>query len=466
MSLATHIKELENTRAAKTARMNELTQKSIDEGRSFDESEVQEFDELDSEIKQIDEDLVRYGRLMKLQGQSAQPVDAGTNADPVNKAVGNTASGRSNVAIIAGKKDKDEDFVGQNFTRKIIARTIAKMDDMSPAVVAESRWGKTNPQLVEVIKADVAGGGTGSGEWGAELVQSDGRFTGDFIEFLYGMTVYNMLPLRTVPTNVTIKGQDGHATGYWVGESKAIPASKADFNTVNLTSLKVAAISVLSKELIRESSPSAEQLVRDALAEACVQRIDTTFISNNAAVAGTTPAGILNNIAATASSGTDGDAVLNDIKELRYRFITAKNSGGLYWVMNPSLASSLSLMRNALGQREFTEINQDGGRLEGDPVVTGDNVNANYLVLVKPSDIYHIDPQGIEVSVSEHATIEQADNPTGASDTPADQTQGIVGMFQTESMAIKAVLPINFQRRRESAVAWINDADYGGVIST
>ena len=39
-----HIKDLENTRAARVGRMQELSQKCADEGRSFDTSEAEEFD--------------------------------------------------------------------------------------------------------------------------------------------------------------------------------------------------------------------------------------------------------------------------------------------------------------------------------------------------------------------------------------------------------------------------------------
>jgi len=456
-TIAEQIKDLENTRGAKVARMEELTGKSIDEGRSFDASESEEFDELEAEIKQIDGDHARYTTLMKMQASSAQPVSPGVKS--VDKAVNKSPT------ILTKKQDPDDGFQGQAFTRLTIAKALGKLDGRSPIAIAEERWGKSNPNLVEFIKADVAGGGSGSGEWGSELVSQD-SYLGDFQEYLYGQTVYNQLPLREVPGNITIKGQDGAATGYWTGESKAISVSAQDFSDVTLTPLKVAALAVISKELMRDSSPSAEMLVRDGLVEAARQRIDTTFISNAAAIAGTTPAGILNNIAATTSAGTDTDAVLNDIKELRQRFITAKNSGGLWWVMNPSLASSLSLMRNALGQKEFTEINQDGGSFEGNPVVVGDNVNANYLVLVKPSDIYRIGLGNMEVSVSDVASIEMADNPGQDTDTPTAATGKPVSMFQTESVALKVVNSINFARRRESAVAWINDADYGGAIST
>ena len=457
-TVAEQVRDLENTRAARAARMTEVLQKSIDEGRSTDASEAEEFDMIQDEIKQIDEDLVRLNSLQRMQSINATPVEGNTEKK--------ASASRGAPTIITTPKDQDEKFEGQNFVRKTIAKTLAKLEGGNAVAIAQNRWGKSNPTLVEVMKADVAGGGSGSGEWGAELVSADNRFTGDFIDYLYSKTLYAQLGLREIPAHVTIKGQDGAATGYWVGESKAIPMSKPDFSTVSLTPLKVAALTTMSKELLRDSSPSAEMWIRDSLVNAAAQRIDTTFISTTAASAGVSPAGILNNIAATTSAGTDTASVLNDIKELRYRFIAAKNSGGLVWCMNPALASSLSLTRNALGQKEFTEINQNGGMLEGDPVYVSENVNANYLVLLKPSDIYRIGLGGVEVSMSEHATIEQSDGPTGASDTPTDQAEGIVGMFQTESVALKVVQSINFARRRTSAVAWINDADYGGAIST
>lgn len=457
-TIAEQVRDLENTRAAKAARMTEVMQKSIEEGRSTDNSESEEFDTLEMEIKQVDEDLVRLKKLQVMNAQSASPVSGESKA---------AASASRGPMIIVKSKDQDEKFEGQNFVRKAIARTIAKMDGINAGAYAEQRWGKTSPQLVDIIKTDVAGGGSGSGEWGAELVAMDGRYTGDFITYLYAQTLYNRLPLREVPANVTIKGQDGAATGYWVGESKAIPMSKPDFSTVNLSPLKVAALTVMSKELLRDSSPSAEMWIRDALVQAAAQRIDGTFISTTAATAGSTPAGILNNIPGTTSAGTDQAGALNDIKELITRFVNANNASGLAWAMNPSLAVSLSLMVNALGQPAFSTVSQNGGTLAGYPVYVSENVSASRLVLLKPSEIFRIGNGAVEVSMSEHATIEQADNPAGASDTPTDQTQGIVGMFQTESVAMKVVQSVNFARRRTTgAVAWITNADYGGSVST
>lgn len=459
MQLSDFIKDLENTRGAKVAELKAIDELTMKEQRSLDAAEDEKYTELQEEIEQLDSEIAKRRKSLKLQMESAEPVMKDRSpAEKVERNFGPT---------IIKRTEKDEDFEGQNFTRIVIAKALARETGVSPIAIAEKRWGKSSPGLVDVIKADVAGHGSGSGEAGAELITSD-RYTGDFINFLYAKTVYNQLPLREVPANITIGQQDGAATGYWVGESKAIPVSVADYNSVSLTPLKVAALAVASKEWLRDATPSAEMLTRDALVEAAAQRIDATFISANAAVAGTTPAGILNNISATTSAGTDGDAVANDIKELMYRFTTAYNTGGQYIVMNPTLATGLALMRNALDQYEFPTIDLmgTGGSLFGMPVITGDNVNANHLIMLKPSDIYRIGMGSLDVSISDTATIEMNTAPAADTDTPTAPTGKTVSMFQTESVALKVVMPMNFQRRRESAVAYISDADYGGAIST
>lgn len=455
MNLAEQIKALEATRAAKAARMEAVMQKAADEGRSSDAAESEEFDTLEGEIQQLDADLTRYKRLEALAVQKGTRVVV----PAIDKQ--HEAAPQRGPTIIVAPKDVEPKFKGQMYTRLVIAKALAHILQVPAYVVAQRRWGKTNPTLVELIKANVAGGGSDSGEWGAELVSADNRYTADFIEFLYAATVFDKLALREVPANITIKGQDGQGTGYWVGQSKAIPATALDFSAVSLTSLKVAALAVISNELIRESSPAAEQLVRDALVQASAQRVDSTFLSATAASAGVSPAGLLNGVSATASSGNEGDDVRADIKALYDIFIAAKNATGLSFVMNPSLAKALQLMTNALGQKEFPNIRQTGGDLEGDPVVTGDNVNSAHLILLKPSDIWKIGDLGIEVSVSREATIEQNDAPAGASDTPVDMAAPRVSMFQEESTAIKVVRPINFAKRRTSAVQYVNNAAYG-----
>lgn len=445
-TIAEQIVALENSRAAKVAAMNAVMEKSIDEGRSTDEAEQTEFDALETEVAAIDADLKRFRALEKAQAATVKPVNSFAKTGPA-------------APVHFDKNDADEDFEGQNYTRMVIAKTLARIDDVSAVGIAHKRWGQKNANFVNVMKAAVAGGGTETGEWGAELVHVN-RWTGDFITYLYSSTVFDKLPLREVPANINIAGQDGAATGYWVGQSKSIPVSKADFFDVNLAPLKVAALAIVSKELLRDSSPSAEKLVRDSLVSASAQRVDQTFLGTGATVSGVSPAGILNGVSAGSSAGNDVDGVIADVKALYAPFIAANNADELSFVTTQSLSKALGLLQNIMGNFAFPGISANGGTLLGDPLVAGGNVGAGDLILLKPSDIYKIGDRGVEVSLSTEAAIQMDNAPDGASDTPVANTS-VVSMFQTESVALKVVRPLNFAKRRASAVAYIGDADYG-----
>ena len=444
------IQEMVEARTTKNARLKELIDAREAESRAFTDDEGAEFDALTDEVKSLDDDI-RVAKYHQANAAAATPVSKSYSKGPT---------------VFAKKEDPDDKFKGQAMTRLFIAKAAAFIEMregnfVSPAQIAEQRWGKTNPNLVQYIKAAVAGGGTGSGEWGAELAASDTRFSGDFIEYLYGLTVFDRLPLRPIPARVHVKGQDGAATGYWVGESKAIKVSKPDFSSVELTPLKVGAIAVCSKELIADSSPAAEMLIRDSIAQASAQRVDTTFLSATPTSPGVSPAGLLNGLSAGNSSGVDADALRADILALYAGFLAAKNASGLAMVMQPTLAKAISLMVNALGQTEFPGLSANGGTLLGDPVYTGDNVGAGDLILLKPSDIWKIGDGGVQVSMSDTATIEQDDAPTGATDTPTAASATLVSLWQEDSIGFKVVRRINYAKRRASAVAYIGDANYG-----
>src|SRR5690606_35664787 len=139
-NIADQVKDLENTRAAKAARMEAIAQKSIDEGRSMDESETEEFDGIESEIQSIDADLVRLSKLDKLM-KSAKPVETPRVDKNPQKTAGELRE-RGPTIIVA--KDKDEKFKGQNYTRMVIAKTLAQLDGCSPVAIAHERWGKSN----------------------------------------------------------------------------------------------------------------------------------------------------------------------------------------------------------------------------------------------------------------------------------------------------------------------------------
>lgn len=445
------VSDLRATRDTNAKRMEELLGLKQAESRQFSDEERNEFDGLKASITDLN-DAIAVKEALCVEARSAKPVEARSHGASYG---------------FVRKADPEDKFQGQAHTRRLIARALAHIsmkqgEFQSAAEIAEHRWGRTNPNLVATMKAGVAGAGSGSGEAWAELVAMDGRFTGDFIEYLYSMTVYDRLPLREIPANVTVKGQDGVATGYFVGESKAIPASVASGSTVNLTPLKVGAISVVSNELLADSTPSAEMLIRDSLVQAASQKIDNVFLSTSAASAGVSPAGILNGLSAGGSAGNTPAHVIADIQALLANFITGKYASDLYIVTSPTLAAALGMMVNSLGLPAFpnSTLTQKGGTFQGYPVVTGHNVGSGDVIMLSPRDIWKIGDSGVQISVSQEAMIEQDSAPTGETDTPTAASATLTSMFQEESTAFKIVRRINWKLRRADAVTYIGDASY------
>lgn len=449
------LKELREERNTMTARQEELINLAKSEDRDMTDEEGAEFDELQVNIKAMATEI-RVAEFNATQAAAAKPADGGSQ-----KAASASRGGMSFVR----KQDPDDKFEGQSYIRAVKLKALSRLTHEPVGLLAERFYAKTNPRFVEVMKAAVAGGGTGSGEWGAELLALNAMYEGDFIEYLYGMTIFDRLALTEVPANVRIKGQDGAAAASWVGQSKAIPVTKDDYSSVDLTPLKVAAICVLSNDLITDSSPAADRLVRDSLVEASAQKVDTTFFSTDVASSGVSPAGILNGLTPIQASGTDEAAVRTDLQALLYPFVQAKMASGLVICMNPAQGLAIGSMVNTFSMPSFPGLNENGGTLGGRTVYAGDNVTAGQIVALRPRDIWKIGEGGVQVSMSDVATIEMNDAPAGASDTPTAMASHAVSMFQTESTAFKVVRRINFQKRRSNAVVYIDNAEYGGVAS-
>ena len=464
------IADLENTRAAKHARMSEVMQKSLDDGRTTDESEAEEVDTLGDEITAIDADLKRLKSVAEFQKANAAPVDG----------KGTVAAARSREPANVRTEKKVEP--GILFARHAMCVFAAKGNASEAAHLAKAHYGEESPvtralafagarSMESVMKATVVAGTTQDATWAKPLVEYV-NYAGDFVEFLRGRTLLgqfgtgNIPGLRRIPFNVHIKGQTVGGTGYWVGEGKPKPVTAFGFNDTYHGWFKVAAISVLTDELIRFSDPSAENLVRDSLSDVLVERMDSSFI--DPAFAGTpnvSPASITNGATAIASSGTDADAIRADLAALWGPSIAARNPlRQAVYIMDPTTALRVSLMRNALGQAEFPGLTMNGGTLDGVPVLVSDYVPVDtaggMVILVNASDIYFSDDGQATVDFSREASIQMLDNPTNASDTGTATT--VVSMFQTDSTALRAHRFVNWSRRRPTAVTVLTGVNWGG----
>jgi HK97 family phage major capsid protein/HK97 family phage prohead protease len=454
-TIAERIKDFENTRAVKIARMEELQSKASEAGRS--KAEREEFKTLSTEIKSIDEEIIDLQEMAKLNITKAVP------------AVGDTEKAanvsRGGIRIEGVKANLP---VGVPFTRFALALARSGGNRMEALAIAQNnkQWHDQTPEVEEVLKAAVAAGTTTDTTWAAPLVQYQ-IMASEFIEYLRPLTIIGRIPgLRKVPFKIKVPRQTAVASVNWVGEGKPKPVGKSAFDTVSLDHTKIAGIIVLTDELVRLSTPSAEALARDDLASGIIQLMDQDFIDpDKAAVANVSPASIINGVTPVTASGTAYSNFVTDVKAVMQKFMDANISpDGVVVIMRQDTALALSLMVTSLGNPQFPGLTMNGGTLAGFTVVTSQNVQYTEdspqegapIIFVRAPDIMLADDGAVTIDISREASLEMSDAPTD----PAVAATVLVSLFQHNMVGIRAERMVNWVKRRAAAAQFIAAAKY------
>lgn len=463
MDIAKQLADLEERRAELVTEMQ-----SFGDVTDLDDEQATEYDEISKELEELDTKLTRVKRMNAAMG-TAKAVGS-----PTSRAEGSQARGRA-PSFVRERGEPEKLEPGIAFARIAKVKALSKMDVEPAREIAKRYYGQKSSTFQYFLKAPVAAATTTGETWAGPLVGDETSAFADFVAYLRPRTILGRFgadgvpALRQVPFRVPLIGQTSGGAGYWVGEGKAKPLTQFDFGRQTLEQLKVANIAVATEEALRDSSPSADAIIRDSLADALRERLDLDFIDpTKAASAGVSPASITNGVTPIASSGSTADAIRADIKAMFGAFIAANNTptSGV-WIMSSSIALSLSLMYNPLGNREFPDINMNGGTLFGLPVLVSEYVPTvsagSYVALVNANDIYLGDEGGVSVDLSREASLQMDDAPNHNSDTPTGAQ--MVSMFQTNSVAFRAERTINWKKRRASAVALLDQVTWGDESS-
>lgn len=462
---AEQIAEFEATRVAKSLEMEQIMTASGEAGATLDAEQSEAFDNLEAELGAIDKHLTRLKGMQAFQAKNAKAVTEQGNQNVIKTV------DTSGIQVRAANTQKLEPGIA--FARAAKCLALGHLEHRDAIGIAKALYDGQEGVIAAtqqlVTKAAVAPATTTGATWAAPLVGEDSRVFADFVEYLRPQTIlgrFGQAPvpgLRRVPFRTALIGQTSGGDGYWVGEGQAKPLTAMDFERKSMEPLKVANIAVATMELIRDSNPSADALIRDTLAAALRERLDRDFINPaKAAVAGISPASILNGVAGIPSSGATADNVRIDVKALFTAFIQANNAptSGV-WLMSSVSALALSLMQNPLGQTEFPGIGMLGGTFFGLPVIVSEYVptdsSGSLVALVNAGDIYEADEGGIDLSMSTEASLQMESAP----DNPSTASTVMVSLWQRNLVGFRAERTINWQRRRESAVAWLSGVNWG-----
>lgn len=484
MNIKEMLDRLRGTRKTKADRIAAIQSKAMEDDRTKSDEEREETDTLKAEIASLDREISDLEDLERMNiGNAADVV--------VDKGIGGPATplkdatkSRDGVTV----KNNVKLEPGIRFARFVMAMTQAKGDPARAFAIARNSPIRDDEAMMNVFKAqaemgetihsrfvqkaNVNAGTTQDSTWAAPLVQYQ-DFANDFVEFLRPQTILgkfgagNVPGLRRVPFNIRVPKQTSGGAANWVGEGKPKPLTKFDFGTDTLPWAKVAAIAVITEELARFSSPAAEGLVRDALRDAIIGRLDLDFIDpGKAAVANVSPASITNGVAGISSTGSDAASIRRDIRNLWAPFITANISPTqAVYIMTATTALALSLMENDLGTPLYPGMTINGGTLKGVPVIVSEYLDntagsaGGIVVLANASDIWLADDGEVSIDSSREASLQMDDSPTNTADTGAEQS--LVSMWQTNSIAIKAERYIYWKLRRSAAVSWLDAVQWG-----
>ncbi|MBV2181691.1 MAG: phage major capsid protein [Castellaniella sp.] len=456
------LKRLEATKSEKEQARDDLQKTVSDEGRTKTAAEREAFDTLNDEIKAIDLEMKDLRDLEAQNKAAAKPVDGGQAPDQAKQYSG---------IVIKQAPEKLEK--GIEFARFAMCLGSAKGDLHTAMFIAQKRFPKME-RLNEVMKAAVSAGTTTDADWAGNLVAYN-EITSDFVDYLRPRTIIGRFgqggvpALRSIPFNVHIKGQSAASTAGWTGEGKHKPVTSGKYTDVHLGWAKITAISVATDELLRFSNPSAERLIRDDLANAVIERMDTDFIQiANAGLTNVKPASItyhFNGTATTIPAGTASPE--GDIAALW----SIADSGNLdassaVYITTPAIARKLAGLVTAADNKRFPNMGPMGGTIDGVQVLVSNYVDTNAFMLAFAGEIWLADDGVVTLDASRETSLIMDSDPEAAiaaadpGATPPVYAPQSVSMFQTNSVAFRAERYINWQTRRANVVKAVSGSSW------
>ena len=430
-----------------------------------DVEDVAKVSDLTSKIGEVKNKIFAWVEAEKALGDASQPITVPKERITVyrpTEALPNTAP-----KVWAQPKRKEatpEDHILRHF----LAKTLAHVTQMPPDMVLAKHYGDrgdfeaTKGVHEWITRAATAPATTTTAGWAAELAITG---QGQWFNAIMAGSIFQPVSARgmsiTLGRNAQISMPTRQATptiaGSFVAEGAPIPVRQAAFTAVTLGLKKMSVITSYTREIAEHSTPEIETILRQLIMDDTGTAVDTVFIDNTA-VSSIRPAGIRNGVSGlTATAGGGFTALVGDLKALVGALAAVNAMGQLVFIMNPVQQIAISLTQNAGGNFPFqAEINAN--RLLGYPVVISSTVPAGMVILINADDLMVTSGDTPRFDVSDQATLHFEDT------TPLQLTTGAQGsavaatptrsMFQTDSLALRMILPMNWAMRRTGSVAW------------
>ncbi|WP_028167561.1 hypothetical protein [Bradyrhizobium elkanii] len=152
--------------------------------------------------------------------------------------------------------------------------------------------------------------------------------------------------------------------------------------------------------------------------------------------------------------------IVGDIKNVAGALLTATQGyiRNMCWLMNPQQVLSAGLTpAPGVGTFPFqAEVSQ--GRLAGYAIIDSGTVPMGTIIALDAADFVTVGGEAPRFEISDQATLHMEDtNPqpiVGGAD-PGTPANPVRSLWQTDSLALRLILPVNWTLRRPGMVAWV-----------
>ena len=259
--------------------------------------------------------------------------------------------------------------------------------EFEASAAAARAYGTTAQGLM--IPADVLG------TWKRDLNTSDDNeivatnlLAGDFIDVLRNQSSVMQAGARMMPGlvgNVAIPKKTAASSAGWIStEGGAASESEPTFGTVSLTPKTVGAFSDMTRQLILQSTPSIEALVRDDLTQALALAIDAGALKG--AGSSGAPTGVYSTSGINTDSFAGATPTWAEIVGLE-TLVAEDNAlmGNLSYIAPAGLYGTLKTTAKATNQAIFAVDND--GTMNGYRTIVSNQATAGYLLFGNFSDL-------------------------------------------------------------------------------
>lgn len=362
---------LTEERASEIEKMTGLYDVAGKEDRGLNTDEVQKWTELESRVKELDEQI----HIAKTQEQRAASLAGASVGGEISKSEERDLDKFSFVKLMRSKMH-GEQLSG-------LEAEMIKEGEKEARNSGTSINGMAIPSLVLNHRTHL------NGEFRTTLTAGTAATAGNFIEdgklsFVEALRARTLVVqmgaqyLSGLQGNVPFVIQDTAAAATWVAENATAGESNLTTSVKTLSPKRLAAYTALSKRLLNQSSLDVEALVRNDLIQAQATALDVAAISGSGS--SNQPEGILSTSGIGSVAGATNGAAPDyaDLVDLESALANANaDQGKLGYLTNSKVRGALKKTALDAGSGLFVWDRLSGNELNGYPVGVSNNVPSN-----------------------------------------------------------------------------------------